>query len=240
MASYQAFLKTGDLHWKNECIIHIDYYLSLAVSYKKSDYTVLNLYPISLYDINYKWPSALSLGVALSLMVRLYENFGLKKYLSSAENLLTNFFLEVKDGGVQRKYRIDKNQSIVILEEYPSSQLSGVLNGHISGLWGLYDLGRHIERSNQLFIELSNQLADNLNLWDGNYWSLYDINYLVKNKKNYASIHYHMLHIKQLFVMYLITNNRRYAEFSEKFIANKYGIISRLKAFLNKVFFRLT
>lgn len=240
MASFQAYRQTNDFHWKRECIKHTDHFLSLATSYKKSEYTILNSYPIQLYGIIGTWPTALGFGVALSLLVRLFETFEKEKYLVAAERLLENFFITIEDGGIRRDINLKTGKVITILEEYPAKELSGVLNGHISALWGLYDLGRHNALSKSLFETLSQQLANNLNLWDGKYWSLYDLGHLCGRRKNYASAHYHMLHIKQFYILYLITNRAEFAEFSERLIAQKFSITSKLRAFVTKVAFRLT
>jgi hypothetical protein len=240
MASYQAFLKTQDEYWLNECITHTEKYLSFATKYKKANFTVLNSYPISLYGIYDQWPSALSLGVALSLLCRLYLRFDDRRHLDAAILLFENFRLDVNEGGVLRKVNsIHVRNNLHILEEYPSMEISGVLNGHITALWGLFDLGKHHKESKDFFIELSNELSENLFLWDNPKWSNYDIAYLCSKKKNKASIHYHMLHIQQLFVMYKITSNSVFAAAAENMIRQKFSVRFRILAFFSKLFFRV-
>ncbi len=240
MASYQAYLKTNDKYWLDECILHTNKYLSLARSYKKASFTVLNNYPVALYGLSKEWPSALSLGVALSLLTRLYALLGEDKYLTDAVKLFENFKLEVEEGGVLRKVTVPESNSVLrVLEEYPSERLSGVLNGHITALWGVYDLGQYHEESEELFDDLALELANYISLWDGKRWSNYDIAYLKGKKKNIASIHYHMLHVQQLFVMHQLTNNEAYSVSVENMIKQKYSINCRLYALLTKLFFRL-
>ncbi|TRX72003.1 D-glucuronyl C5-epimerase family protein [Carboxylicivirga sp. M1479] len=240
MASFQAHIKTKEKYWLNECILHTNKYLSLATQYKNATFTVLNKYPVALYGLKNEWPSALSLGVALSLLTRLYTLSEEDSYLDAAIKLFANFKLTVEEGGVLRNVKInDTGCKVSVLEEYPSEELSGVLNGHITALWGLYDLGKHYEESNRLFNELSSQLADNISLWDEKKWSNYDITYLTGKKKNLASIHYHMLHVQQLFVMFQLTGDQRFSASVENMIRQKYSLFCRVYGLVNKLVFRL-
>jgi len=235
MASYQAFLKTNDQYWKNESIKHIEHFLSLGVQYKKAEFTVLNHYPISLYNIDYPWPTGLGFGVAMSLLVRLYRLEKKEEYLIGAEKIAKNFTIPVEDGGILRMV-----DGLTILEEYPAEKLSAALNGHIFALWGLYDLGQEIKWAKDLFDKLIKELAENIHLWDGGYWSLYDLGYKNEGgKKNYASAHYHMIHVKQLLILYRISGIAAFGDYAEVLIKQKHGIFSRLRAFLNKSLFRL-
>ena len=239
MASYQAFLKTNDEYWLNESILHIDYFISLAESYKGADYTILNHYPISLYEIDHPWPTSLGFGVAVSLMVRLHKLTNSQTYLDNARKLIKNFYLNVENGGILREVDVNKKEKLLLLEEYPTNNLSGVLNGHIFGLWGLYDLGTIDEEVNNYFRELSINLTRNLSIWDGGFWSLYDARHLDGETMNYASVHYHMLHVRMILILYRITGAKEYANFAEKLIKQKHGVKSRLKALTLKVFYRL-
>ncbi|MEP3387667.1 MAG: D-glucuronyl C5-epimerase family protein [Reichenbachiella sp.] len=238
MAAYQAFLITSNNSWLDDSVRHIEKFMSLSKPYKQSELTVLNQYPVSLYDIDHPWPTALGFGVALSVLVRLYEELDKMEYLEFARNLVKNFSIPVDKGGILRNVEYN-GEKLIILEEYATENLSGVLNGHIFGLWGLYDLGKHDKNSLKLFEEYGANLANNLKIWNGNYWSLYDATHLIGKKPNYASIHYHMLHVKMLFVMFSLTGDARFANFCELCIKAKYGFISRTRAFLSKFIFRL-
>lgn len=113
MASFQAYIKTKDKYWLDECVLHTDKYLSLATQYKKASFTVLNHYPVSLYKLKNKWPSALSLGVALSLLTRLSSLLDKKYYLESAIKLFDNLKLSVEDGGVLRDVSIRMMEDVL-------------------------------------------------------------------------------------------------------------------------------
>ncbi|MDW3208244.1 MAG: D-glucuronyl C5-epimerase family protein [Reichenbachiella sp.] len=234
MASYQAYLITEKHTWLDDSVLHIEKFVNMAQSYKESELTVLNTYPIALYKIDHPWPTSLGFGVAISLLVRLYELLKKEEYLIFAKKLAQNFFIKVDNGGVLRKIN-----NLMIFEEYPTKELSGVLNGHIFGLWGLKDLGKYDQLYETHFNNLSINLAENLKVWNGNFWSLYDASHLVGKRKNYASAHYHLLHVKMIMVMYKLTGNAVFANFAETLIRQKFGVWSRVKALFVKVFFRL-
>ncbi|UXX80596.1 D-glucuronyl C5-epimerase family protein [Reichenbachiella carrageenanivorans] len=236
MASYQMYLKTNNNYWLNESKKHVEKLTSGIVQYKNSNSTILANYPINLYNINKPWPSALALGVTISLLTRLYSLEKDTKYLTQAKKLGENYQIEVNQGGVLRKV---ENPRISILEEYPSDNISGVLNGHITALWSIYDLGKFDEKYKILFTTLSRELAKHLNIWITNNWSLYDISHLSKKKQNLASIHYHMLHIKQILVLFKVTGIPDYATYAERLIKQKYNARLRLCAFISKVLFRI-
>lgn len=238
MASYQAYLKTKDKKWLKESINHIDFFISLASSYKSCSFTVLNNYPIALYKIDHPWPTGLGFGVAISLMVRLYEELNESKYLDYALKLSENFRVSVEDGGILRKVNYN-NKELVILEEYPTSELSGVMNGHIFALWGLYDLGRYDNETNEYYKVIVENFGQNLKVWIGRQWTFYDATHIIGRKKNYASAHYHLLHVRMLLIMYKISGLAIFADAGEKSIRQKYSWSSRLKAFVLKMIFRL-
>lgn len=236
MASYQMFKKTNQEHWYAETIKHLEKALSFITSYKDSKYALLNEYPVALFDIAEKWPSSLAYGVLISLLIRIYEIEKDNKYIDYAMKLANNYFIDIEHGGVKRK--VD-DINLYILEEYPSYSLTGVLNGHITALWSINDLGKYDEKYRNYFNEMAEQLAAYIHLWNSGYWSYYDLVGIKNKKRNIASIHYHMLHIKQLFVLYRITNNATFANFTELFIKNKYSVYDRTKAFIAKLIYRL-
>lgn len=238
MASYQAYLKTDDTYWLGESRKHIEKFISLAKTHKEVEVTVLNEYPVDLYKINHSWPTSLGFGVAISVLVRLNQISNKESYITFAKELAKSFFVSIEEGGVRREIS-HRTGRLVLLEEYATSHLSGVLNGHIFGLWGLYDLA---QIDNQYFAEfdfLQKNLSENLDIWNGKFWSLYDATHLEGKKMNFASAHYHLLHVKMLLILYRITGNDKYATFAEECIKTKYGLISRLKALLIKIIFRL-
>lgn len=236
MASYQAYLKTNEEYWLEESVKHAEFLIERTSTFKKSNCALVNEYPISLYNVGNVWVSALAYGVIISLLVRLYELRGEESYLETAKNLGQNYTLGIEDGGVLRKV---PNRDFSFFEEYPSEEFSGVLNGHVTGLWGLYDLGKYEEGYEQLFKDYSIQLADNLDAWDAGFWSYYDLKDAVYGESNLSSAHYHLLHVKQLMIMYQLSGLSAYADCTERFIKYKYSILSRIKAFTKKAIFRV-
>ena len=148
-------------------------------------------------------------------MVRLYKLLNEHKYLESAIQLAGNFRISTDKGGVLRKVEISKNKTFLLLEEYPTDNLTGVLNGHIFGMWGLYDLGTIEKDIAEYFNILSTSLIENFSIWDGKFWSLYDSRHLDKKLK-IMLVHYHMLHIKMFIILYELQVIRNMLHFVKK------------------------
>ena len=82
------------------------------------------------------WPSAMSQGLALSVLARAYKNTEDSTYIVSARKAILSFGKTIEEGGVRTN-----NTFGVFYEEYPlGSNSTHVLNGFIYSLYGLYDL----------------------------------------------------------------------------------------------------
>jgi len=141
------------------------------------------------YNLKAPWPSAMSQGEGISVLMRAYQLTENKKYIEIAKLALNSFRVPIEMGGVLYK---DK-EGYVWYEEYPSLEKEPphVLNGFIFALFGLYDYYKATESEEAL--ELFNQgiktLKEKINLWDMGFWSRYDLISLY-NKENTYIFHF--------------------------------------------------
>ncbi|AFH49787.1 D-glucuronyl C5-epimerase domain protein [Ignavibacterium album JCM 16511] len=209
----------------------------------KNNFTEINCgkiwyihYDIPLYGIKKPWYSALAQGEAVSVLTRAYLLTKDETYLNLAEDAIKPFFAEVKNGGLVNYFN-----SIPIYEEYPSqSRTVGVLNGFMFSLFGLYDLfiTNKSENSKKLFLKGIDSLKELLPYYDTGYWARY---FLYDYPKRYvASYTYISLMYEQLKVLYYLTGEKIFSEYSErwKFYTEKKW--NKLRALLEKIIYANT
>jgi len=92
--------------------------------------------------------------------------------------------------------------------EYPDVE---ILNGWIYALFGLYDA-----KYDKLFKLSCSELECSLKHYDVGYWSLYD-----QCDKFPATRFYHDIHVKQLFVLYGLTQNNQFLRYYSLFKSYK-------------------
>jgi len=234
IGSYLLYLKTNDIEWRKEFLKHCDWLINNQDNYKGNSGVWINKYEMSKFNLENNWISSLSQAFGISALTRAYLETNDNKYLISAKKASQVFSISVSDGGVF----CEKEPGFICLEEYPTDNPSYVLNGHIFALWSIYDLLRIIDdnKLEQLLERLINSLINNLHRWDLNYWSRYD---LYENHFNVSSYFYHNLHIKQLKILYKITNEKVFLNYSGLWEDYRDNYFFRIKAFLKKVYFRL-
>jgi uncharacterized protein YyaL (SSP411 family) len=184
-------------------------------------------------------------GLAISVLLRAYQLTGDKKYFESAEKAYKVFEVDIVDGGV----RFVDEEDNAWIEEYAILPPPHVLNGFIFALFGIYDFYRVTKDENvlKLFDKEIKTLEKNIHKYDTGYWSLYNL-----LDKNPATKSYHELHIKQLNVLYKLTNRMIFNEYAmrwEKYLQSslngkraaikrglchikKYGITRSIKRYL--------
>ena len=189
-------------------------------------------YPDFRYGIKPKWCSAMAQGEAISVLCRAHRITGNDFYIKTAELALLPFFINVKDGGVRNNYK-----GTVLFEEFPTSEVTGVLNGFIFALFGLNDLflTSNNERAATLFNEGICSLKNLLKYYDLGYWSRYDLfKFPLANPASYT---YHELHIEQLKALYILTKEKIFSEYSEKWKQYDKGMSKKTRALLNKIIY---
>ncbi|HWW71689.1 MAG TPA: D-glucuronyl C5-epimerase family protein [Duganella sp.] len=172
-------------------------------------------YTYSYHRLSPPWISALGQGRILSVFARAYGLTADERYLSAALRAMRPFELAVRDGGVQARFP----DGGIGFEEYPGREPNLVLNGFITALVGLYDLGEtgQAPRAAELFAQAVRSLENNLHLYDLDYWSAYDLTGLVANAS------YHQYHIMQLWALYEMTGRETFKRYTSKWQAYRKG-----------------
>ncbi len=200
----------------------------IGVWYHKFDFEYARL-------LKNPWYSGLAQGQILSFMVRIYNITKNEKYLKCAHKILASFKEDIYNGGVVYE---DSKKNLWI-EEYITFPPMHILNGFIWALWGIYDYmlltGSPVAK--EIYERSIDTLINNLERYDCGFWSLYDLS--DKIMKNLASPFYHKLHIVQLNIMYRLTGNEIFQQYSkrwEHYLNNK---LYRWLAFFKKTIFKV-
>jgi len=181
------------------------------------------------------WYSAHSQGAGISLLLRIYIETKDEKYLRAAKNAFVPLKTEIKNGGVKF---IDENLD-VWLEEYLIEPATHILNGFLWALWGVWDyyIFTKDEQALKLFNVCIATLKKNLPRYDFYFWSLYDLS--KQWLPMLASHFYHQLHIIQLKVMFILTNEPFFDFYAKKFEAYEKSWLKRKLALLYKALFKI-
>lgn len=141
------------------------------------------------------WISAMSQGLAMSLLTRAYDMTGRRSYLRVARRALKPFRVPVARGGVVRRY-----EGHPWYEEYPTPTPSYVLNGFGFTLLGLYDLSRHSVEARRKFTGGLKALLAALPRFDAGTTSWYHLGHVTKGPQARfpASPAYNHIHVQLL------------------------------------------
>jgi len=181
------------------------------------------------------WYSGLAQGQGLSVLTRAYEEEKDKKYKYAAQDALEPFFKSINEGGVTYE---DSNRNKWI-EEYIVDPPTHILNGFIWALWGLYDYVICFKDNNvkKLYESYVKTLINELDSYDTGYWSLYE--HSGTKIKMIASPFYHQLHIIQLQVMYLLTKEKIFKYYSERWSSYSRKKSNKILSLLQKCIFKI-
>ncbi|KAL3119015.1 hypothetical protein niasHT_003798 [Heterodera trifolii] len=162
------------------------------------------------------WQSAMAQGLALSFLTRAYamaKNGEKERFLLSAQKALGPFELPSEKGGV-----LSTVCDLPWFEEYPTLPGTGVLNGFMYALFGLFDFALYSKKSRALFIRGLHSLRKLLHLFDDGQWSLYDLRHIRLNNATpkRARFDYHLLHVSQLRWMFSITGDPFFEETAKR------------------------
>lgn len=234
LANHSLYLQTKDERYLKIFSKCVNWFLMYVSDYKNN--TIVWFYNFDLTECGLKapWISAMAQGLAVSVLVRANKLFGIKDYVEIAEKAINVFDVPVSEGGVMSFFP----DNGIVFEEYPTSFSNSVLNGFIFSILGLYDLYTFTEnkKAEMLFNKAINSLRNNIERYDTNYWTRYDL----RSDKRLSSIEYHILHIKLLDVLYEITRDTYFIELRNKwngyyrslFCKMHFGIIK----FFQKIF----
>ena len=161
--------------------------------------------PVPKYGLHGRYTSALAQGQAASLLVRAHLRSGDKQLADLARRAIDPLLDASSD-------LVTVTSAGMVLEEIPSRPPSHILNGWISALWGLRDVGEGLAYARALagFDDGCRALAQFLRRYDVGWWSRYSL--YPTSVADLAKPIYHRLHIDQLEVLHRITGDRLYLE----------------------------
>jgi len=175
------------------------------------------------------WISAMSQGLALSVLVRAFRLTQDDRLLSLAEQSARVFERYVEDGGVRTQ-----EDSHVLYEEYPGYPLARVLDGFLFSLLGLYDLAQELKSAKirKLFDDGVDGLKFKLADWDyRGKWTWYGTHgYL-------CPPHYHRLNGTLVAILAHITKDAFLMRFAERWNRQRLSSLDKAEIF---VLFALT
>lgn len=168
-------------------------------------------YPFS-YETAAGWRSAHAQAVALQLLVRAAEITSDPGYLSSLDDALAAFAVDVADGGLATSA-----EGFPWFEKMadPGNEQPRVLNGHLFATLGLLDVARRT--ANPAAAALGATGVDTalrlIPRFDTGDWSAYDVH------GRRASAHYHDVHIRQFARLFEMTGLAEFNDWRERFEA---------------------
>lgn len=173
LGNWDLWLETQDNQYKVKFLKMADWFCENLVS--KGDFGVWEYkFDYPRFQLKAPWPSAMSQGEGISILVRAYQLTEDERYLECAQGALGSFKASLEEGGV--RYRDERG--FIWYEEYPSLvKPPHVLNGFIFALFGLYDFYKITgsKEALSLFNEGIETLKANLGQWDLGIWSRYDL-----------------------------------------------------------------
>lgn len=182
------------------------------------------------YRIVPPWISGMAQAQAISMLLRAHQETGDDRYLQTAQQAWPVLQRPIDQGGVLGHFP----DELPIIEEYPSPLfLTGVLNGFIYGIFGVYDYAVYTEApaAGQLFDTLVHSLQQNLWRYDCGFWSYYDL----KAPLRLASRCYHRLHVRQLQALAEISNIKIFKIVAERWQHYANSPLSRARWTLHKI-----
>jgi hypothetical protein len=153
------------------------------------------------YRLAEGWCSALPQGQAASVFVRAYLASGDDRYAGLARKAARPLLTENSSDLVTR------TAAGPLLEEAPGDPPSHILNGWISALWGLWDVGLGLDDGDagDAFQASLSCLLAYLPAYDTGWWSLYSL--YPHALEDLAKPIYHRFHITQLDVLHRLTGH---------------------------------
>ena len=183
------------------------------------------------YKVVEPWKSAFTQSRAISILLRAWQLTGEDKYLEVTKKALITFTIPIENKGVTALTKYGN-----FYEEYPASEPTMVLDGHIFALWGLYDFIRAVpseldSSNNKLAKNLFDEGIESLIKWlpeyDMGYWLEFNKCKMPHYPKiDPCTIGYLRLVTNQLLVLYKLTNRKELIDFRTKIM--KYDRLSNI------------
>jgi hypothetical protein len=154
------------------------------------------------------WSSGISQGFAISCLTRAYIFFDDPIYLDLAIKSFNKMQDTVDYGG----HRFENEMMPLWYEE--SNDNSHILNGHLTSLFGVYDL--YIVTKDNAYLEVFEKgivsIKNSIHLFDLGFFTKYD-----SVSKNTCNNSYHSNHISQFKILHHMTKDVFFEEFALKF-----------------------
>ncbi len=218
---------------------HWDLWLMQPAEEHRQSFLAIAAWLLETQDVNGGWDtwgplgqpdqyqySAMTQGEALSVLVRAHGLTLDPRYDRACARAVALMQIPVEQGGVC-VYEGDD----VFLEEFPARERDTVLNGWIFALFGIYDylLQFTDERVDCFYTRGRASLVRRLPEFDAGYWSYYS-----SGSRRLASPFYHRLHISQLEVLKLISEESRLAEIQKRWAAYEQSAVRKAWAVTRK------
>lgn len=181
------------------------------------------------------WISCIAQGQAMSVLARAFVLTEDGRYLEQADCAVTPLRVPVTSGGLLDRLP----DGSPFFEEYPGCY-PHVLNGCLHTLVGLWDLARaRSEQPDPLFAQVLEAVARNVEAWDADGWSTYDLEPRGR-ARNLATLNYHLLHC--ILLRYLAdgaADDVRLKLMAERWESSAARIGARLRALQRKGWYRI-
>lgn len=224
LGAYDYYLNTKDINAKNIFLKCADWLYNTLRKHGNFFYWENESgldYPGALHKS--QWFSAMAQGEGASVLLRAFSETKKEEYLQAAKKAITPIFYELSEGGIS----IVKGNNYIFPQEFPTNPPSDVLNGAIFAYFGVYDYYRvtgdpDVRQFHEIIVGTLLSVVDQ---YDTGYWSLYSRWPRWVN----GSPHYNSEHATQLWVLYLITGNKKFLKYSDKFEGYRTNWMSRTR-----------
>jgi len=181
------------------------------------------------------WYSGLAQGQGISLLLRSHRETGDISYLEAAQKAFLSFTKFTPEGGVT----FTDGGGDLWIEEYIVSPPTHILNGFMWAIWGVYDyfLATGDSFARTIYEAAVRTLLNNIARYDMEFWSLYELS--GTRLPMVASPFYHHLHIVQLRVMHLLSEEPLFLDYAERWESYRKSRSKRTRALCYKGAFKL-
>ncbi len=234
LASFQRYLQTGDAKYYFQFLKCHDWFLECA-EYRE-DGSIVWSYDFSLVgDCVQRWISSLAQSYAVSVFLRMFLFTKNERCLEIAAKAFLPFTLPVTVGGVQTM----DDEGNIFFEEDGLLLIPRILNGFIFALFGIYEFALFSEHAWDLWHKGLDTLRKYLPLYDTGFFSLYNLPSSEDKLRNVASSFYHLVHVRQLQVLYSLTGDSVFGEYAHRWAAFLKNARCRAQAYFCKMIFKL-
>ena len=175
-----------------------------------------NLHNIRGEDLFAPWYSGMAQGIVLSGLVGLYSSTNEEKYINAADSVFQsfkNFHYEYDTWTVS----LD-TAGYYWIEEYPMQNQTHVLNGFVSGVYGLYDYYM-LKKDDDSFQYLQAALTT-LKHYLPDFRRPGKTSYYCLKHEHPGTSHYHQVHTEQLYMLHKMTGDSFFKSMADSFYAD--------------------